>query len=260
MQGQDSPEIESLAGRTASQIAKFHPKRVVIGRFSGCLLNTQMCESLELKLRALLGAAVPDIKFSSREDVVPILESRRFISIDSYNDSIVRTVVKNLGVDVLVVENLAWKDAYYELSAKIIDVSNDKELGTYSFKVFRPASDKDESPIFFRDSTDGPFIIILRGDPTHYPPFRNVACDKCPDPKYSKEARDKKLEGTITFMATVSEQGLATQIALVSSVDSALTSIAFQTLQEWRFKPAIGLDGKPVAVRVPIEFTFRFMH
>lgn len=259
-QAQDSPEIENLAKQTVARIAKSQTKRVFIGRFSNCLVDTQLCESLDSRLRALLEAAVPDVKFSSREDAVPLLESHKFLSIDSYNDSIVRKVVKDLGVDAVIVENLVWKPAYYELSAKIIDVATNKELRSYSFRLFKAANDKDETPIFFRDSADGPFLIIQRGDPNRFPPFKYPVCEKCPDPIYSKEARDKGVEGTVTFMVTISQQGLATQIALIESIDPGLAESAFHTLLDWRFQPAIALDGKPIPVRFPIQCTFRLTH
>jgi len=169
-------------------------------------------------------------------------------------------MVKTLGADVLVIENLAWKEAYYELSAKLINVSTDKELVTYMVKTARPATDNDAAPMFFRDSEDGPFLIIPRGDPTHFAPFKYPTCDKCPDPNYSEVARRKKIEGTFGFMATVSDQGQATQIASVNSIDPGLTASALQAVRSWRFKPAVGLDGKPIAVRVPVEFTFRLAH
>jgi TonB family protein len=260
LRGQDRPDIAGLASRAASQIVKSGPKRVFIGSFSDCLLNTQMCESLDLNIRALVAAAVPNVKFLGREDAVPLLESRKFLSIDSYDSSIVRPIVQALGVDAVVVENLVWKEAYYELVVKIIDVKTDQELHSYSIKTFHTAADNDQRPIFFRDSADGPFLMIPRGDPAPFPPISYVACEKCPDPKYSQEARDKRIEGQVVFMATVSEQGLATQIALISSIDPGLAENAFQTLLTWRFKPAVGADGKAVAVRIPMQFTFRLSH
>ncbi len=254
------PEIESLATRTTERLAKSHPKQVFIGMRQGCILNTQVCENLDSKLRTLLGAEVSGIQFSSKEDVVLLLKNRGFLSIDAYQDSVLRTIVTTLGVDVLVVENLIWKGADYELSSKIIDVSKDKELDTFTVKMARSATDNEEKPVFFREAQDGPFLFVLRGNSNHFPPFRYPACDKCPDPIYPEVARHKGLEGTIIFLATVSEQGMAEQIGLIKSFDSGLTASALQAIRNWRFKPAIGLDGKPIAVRIPIEVTFRLAH
>jgi protein TonB len=34
---------------------------------------------------------------------------------------------------------------------------------------------------------------------------------------------------------------------------------AVEAVKQWRFKPALGPSGKPVAVVVPIEVTFRLL-
>jgi len=205
----------------------------------------------------LLGTAVSGIQFSSKEDVVSLLKDRGFLSVDAFQEPVLRALVPTLGVEVLIVENLIWKGANYELSSKIIDVSKDKELDAFTVKIARSATDNEKEPVFFREGQIGPFLFVLRGDSNHFPPFRFPTCEKCPDPIYPEEARHKGLEGTITFLATVSEQGMAEQIVLAKSFDTSLTASALRAIQSWRFKPAIGLDGKPIAVRIPIEVTFR---
>jgi TonB family protein len=258
--GQNGPEIENLAARTTGRVAKSHPKTVFIGMRQGCILDTQLCENLDSNLRALLGAAVSGIQFSSREDVVSVLKNYGLLSIDVYQDSVLRAAASKLGVEVLVIDNLIWKGTNYELSSKIIDVSKDKELDTFTVAIPRSATDTEEKPVFFREVDSGPFLFILRGNSKHFPPFGYPACDKCPDPKYPEEARRKGLEGTIVFLVTVTERGVAEQIGLVKAFDPRLTASALQAVQSWRFKPAIGLDGKPIAVRVPLEVTFRLAH
>jgi TonB family protein len=258
VQGQNVPEIERLATRTSERVAKSHPKQVLIGIRQGCVLDTQLCEDLDLNIRTSLGAAVSGIQFSSKENVISLLKNQGFLSIDAYQDAVLRAICPKLRVDFLVIENLIWNGANYELSSKIIDVSKDKELDTFTVKIPRSAKDNDEKPVFFRETESGPYLFIFRGNSNHA--FGYPACDKCPDPKYPEEARRKGLEGTIVFLATVSEQGIAEQIGLVKSIDAGLTASALQTLQSWRFKPAIGIDGKPIAVRIPIEVTFRLAH
>ena len=256
--GQNIPETESLASRTTERIAKSHPRHAFIGMNRGCILDTQLCDNLDSTLRTLLGAAVPGIQFSSKEDVVSLLKNRGFLSIDARLDSVLRAIVSDLGVDVLVIEDLIWKGTNYELSSKIIDVSKDKELDTFTAKISLSATDNVEKPVFFREAENGPFLFAFRGDSKHA--FGYPICDKCPDPKYPEEARRKGLEGTIIFLGTVSEQGVAEQIGLLKSFDSGLTASGLQAIQSWRFKPAIGPDGNPIAVRIPIVVTFRFAH
>ncbi len=40
---------------------------------------------------------------------------------------------------------------------------------------------------------------------------------------------------------------------------AGLEEKAVEAVKQWRFKPALGPSGKPVAVVVPIEVTFRLL-
>jgi hypothetical protein len=187
--GQNLPEIGILASRTTERIEKSHPRHVFVGMSRGCIIDTQVCDDLDSSLRKLIGAAVSGIQFSSKEDVVSLLKNRGFLSVDAYQDSVLRAVMSSIGVDVLVIDDLVWQGANYQLSCKIIDVGKDKELATFTVKIPRSATDNEEKPIFFREAENGPFIFAFRGDPKHA--FGYPTCEKCPDPQYPEEARLK---------------------------------------------------------------------
>jgi len=84
-------------------------------------------------------------------------------------------------------------------------------------------------------------------------------CLYCPAPDYTDEARAAKLSGSIILEAVVTPEGRAENISVVKghSLGMGLDESAIQTVAEWRFTPALGPDGKPVAVLVPLEVTFR---
>jgi TonB family protein len=82
-------------------------------------------------------------------------------------------------------------------------------------------------------------------------------CVYCPDPLYSPKARAAKYEGTVVLNVVVTAEGRAEQIAVVKGTGLGLEENAIAAVKEWKFKPAVGPDGNPVAVRIPIEVTFR---
>jgi TonB family protein len=99
-------------------------------------------------------------------------------------------------------------------------------------------------------------------------------CSHCPDPKYTAEARSAKYEGNIVLEAVITTEGKAAyvrairvttlnkQIVGTRTLDRAWVSLeetAIDAVKQWRFKPAQNTDGKPVAVLVPIEISFRFV-
>lgn len=76
-------------------------------------------------------------------------------------------------------------------------------------------------------------------------------------PKYTPEAREAKIQGTVLLEAVVLETGAVGEVKIVRSLDSVygLDDEAVKAMKQWRFKPGTK-DGKPVAVRVEVEMSF----
>jgi TonB family protein len=85
------------------------------------------------------------------------------------------------------------------------------------------------------------------------------SCIYCPIPQYTDKARAAKLSGSVVVQAVVTADGRAENISIVKGheLGLGLDENAIRAVAEWRFKPALGPDGKPVAVLVPVEVTFR---
>jgi TonB family protein len=83
-------------------------------------------------------------------------------------------------------------------------------------------------------------------------------CVHCPPPNYTNEARASKLQGTVILQVTITTDGRAVNIAVVKGPGMGLEMKAIEAVRKWKFKPAIGPNGNPAAVIVPIEVTFRF--
>ncbi|MGB6546356.1 MAG: energy transducer TonB [Candidatus Acidiferrales bacterium] len=85
------------------------------------------------------------------------------------------------------------------------------------------------------------------------------SCLYCPRPSYSDEARKAKYQGTVMLQAVITPDGRGIQIQVVKGLGLGLDEKAIEAVKGWRFKPAVGPDGKPVATLVPIEVTFRLL-
>jgi protein TonB len=82
------------------------------------------------------------------------------------------------------------------------------------------------------------------------------ACLYCPQVQYSDEAVKAKYQGTVSLIAVITADGRATDIHVVKGVGLGLDDKAIEAVRAWRFKPALGPDGKPAPVRQIIEVTF----
>ena len=85
-------------------------------------------------------------------------------------------------------------------------------------------------------------------------------CTYCPPPRYSREASKKKAEGTVVLQVVITADGRATNVTIVKDPGDGLGQQAVESVRKWKFKPADGPDGRPVAVLCPIEVSFRFFH
>jgi len=82
-------------------------------------------------------------------------------------------------------------------------------------------------------------------------------CIRCRPPNYTDQARAAKYQGTVLLQVTVTADGRAKNIAIVKDPGRGLGARAVEAVRDWKFKPAVGPDGNPVAVLIPIDVTFR---
>lgn len=98
------------------------------------------------------------------------------------------------------------------------------------------------------------------GDRAIGPPgngVRSPTCQFCPRPEYSDEARRTHFQGLVMLNVVVLADGRAGRIELVSGPGLGLDERAIEAVRGWRFNPAIGPNGKALAVTIQIEVQFQ---
>jgi len=85
------------------------------------------------------------------------------------------------------------------------------------------------------------------------------SCIYCPEPQYSEDARKAKYQGTVVLQAVITPDGRATNIEVVKGPGLGLEEKALESVRTWRFKPAVGPTGRPVATITLLEITFRLL-
>jgi bla regulator protein BlaR1 len=79
-----------------------------------------------------------------------------------------------------------------------------------------------------------------------------------PEPPYTQEAKDAKLQGTVRLRITIAADGTVSDAKLISPpLGKGLDENALETVKTWKFKPATK-KGKPVEYKVDVEVTFKF--
>jgi protein TonB len=82
-------------------------------------------------------------------------------------------------------------------------------------------------------------------------------CAYCPDPQYTDEAREAKLQGAVTMQVLVGADGRASQIRLVGGIGLGLDERAVQAIRGWKFIPARDAARRAVPAWVTVEVVFR---
>ncbi len=82
------------------------------------------------------------------------------------------------------------------------------------------------------------------------------AATYAPDPEYTREAQQARLEGLVVIHFIVDSTGKASSTVVVKSLDEGLDEAAVRTLQQWKFRPGMK-DGAPVPVFVSLEVNFK---
>jgi TonB family protein len=85
------------------------------------------------------------------------------------------------------------------------------------------------------------------------------SCAYCPPPLYPEEARKAKFQGTVTLRLIITAEGKPANMSVARGVGMGMEEKALEAVKDWRFNPAIGPNGKPVAVEMLIEVTFRLL-
>ena len=76
------------------------------------------------------------------------------------------------------------------------------------------------------------------------------------DPKYTKEAESRHIEGRSVLGVVVDTTGTAVDIGILEPLGMGLDEQAVLSVKRWKFRPST-LNGQPVPVRINVEINFR---
>jgi len=79
-----------------------------------------------------------------------------------------------------------------------------------------------------------------------------------PEPDYSDEAREKRVEGEVYLEFVVGVDGRAHDVHVTKSLGSGLDEKSIEAVKQWTFRPGT-LDGNPVAVKLRGSVSFHIL-
>jgi TonB family protein len=255
-------QIHSLAGRLLKRAEKAKCRdscAILVENFtmpsgSTSHLGMQLADSVAAELVAQ-GRGIQIVDRSRLQDYLV----REHIPSAALKDrEAARWLATELHANVALVGMIEELDGHYNLLTELLNISSDKIGPQEATTITIPEPQQAFAPF-------EPYDAERPGQkaPAGAPPFvRDGAggsvpsCIYCPSPRYSDAARKVKFMGSVILDVTVTEDGRATDIRVLKGIPFGLNQQAIRAVNEWTFKPASSGD-RPVAVRVPIEASFR---
>lgn len=77
-------------------------------------------------------------------------------------------------------------------------------------------------------------------------------------PVYPEQLKQKGEAGEAKILTHIDATGDVTEASVKSATHEAFGAAALEAVKTWRFKPATGEDGQPVAMKVVIPFPFKY--
>ncbi len=82
-------------------------------------------------------------------------------------------------------------------------------------------------------------------------------CTFCPNPPYTDQARETKVQGIVTLEVLVSPEGRPAQVRITRGLGAGLEERTLESVRAWRFTPAFDAGHRAVPAWVTIEVLFR---
>ena len=207
---------------------------------------------LAKQVSAALAASVPDFQPVYSSESPALVKEEPWGNYPTYDPKKVQDAAKKAGADLVVIGNFAPFEEGLGISLSmekrdgknLTGESNGKIALTPEMTALVP------QPLRYDLPADGIYRAGWGG-------IGIPMCLHCPDPDYSSEERARKYEGVVVMEVVIGVNGEVLRIVVKKAPSTALAMLVASTVKNWKFQPALGPDGKPVAVRVPVDVTFR---
>jgi TonB family protein len=197
----------------------------------------------------LIGENAKNFTIVSRIDVHRYLDKNGLSDSDLSNADVVSKLVSEFSLDGILSGTISTDKDTYTIDFTVRDLSGKEMFRTqYREKIDPVAS----ASIPVGDELSGSNFYFAGLDGVTMP-----KCLRCPDPSYSDKKRASRVQGSIVLSALITADGKADHIYLLKKLDPDLDRNAIDTVRSWRFEPSRDPNGSIVAVRVPIEVTYR---
>jgi len=241
-------QIDSLVTQIAGALKKAHAKKVVVLDFSGPGLEvTQLGRNLADQFSEALAESRSKFVVADRTQFLQALSAAKPPMVAS-SDLNPGPVMKLVRADTEVLGHLETDGNNISLAIEVGRVKNGKTVGKFTGEFPQSTETESQSAAVLRK------IDYPGGGAIGY---TVPTCIRCPNPQYPEAAFHARVQGTIVLSVVIETDGRAYDITVQKHLRPDLDSSAVKAIEAYIFRPAIGPNGKPAAVRMLFEINFR---
>lgn len=247
------PSSQELAQKIAKALTNSDAHSVVVFDFCGPVTHlSALGQDLADGLRLSLSNDFRGFSVRDRDTVRMVIEANHLAPAIICNKQAAQWLASQLNVDSFLVGFLATKNDQVSVGIQFVRVATGNEIA--EFTATGPLSNAMKTRL---DTIVGPKHEI---DLNHLVLQKGTIpkCVRCPSPRYSRDASDARIEGTVVLSALIGLDGRARDITVTKSVPYGLTGEAIQAVKSWVFVPGKSADGKQLEVEIPIQVNFKW--
>jgi TonB family protein len=269
----DEGYLDSLASHASKKIREANPdekepKVLVIDFFRsspgtssrlGTLLADRFSESLT--------AYATGLKILDRKILKDYLTQNWTTLEDLQSNDVCLAIARQMGATGVIIGTLSEEKGQLSLTIRLGGFglrAKGKDIYLVSQeKAIFPFTDAKRNlflqpgPNFARTADDIPADPgVVTFNPKNSASVKMPRCANCQSPDYVDAARAVKFQGTVLLSVVITEQGRVTSIYVLKGAPFGLTAKAIEAVQHWSLRPG-EIDGKPSAIRIQVEVTFR---
>jgi TonB family protein len=193
-----------------------------------------------------MGTEFPKLRIIARSQLIPSVEMPGTPTEDSAGFKTDIQEARSVGADVFISGTFGEISGQIGISLHIVKLSEleeSHEVRSGLIPIPKEIEDQTSDAI--------PPLQLEDGFPPAGKSGINMpVCSYCPSSSNGPT-------GLVTLEIIVTKNGRPDRIKVLKSPSPELAAAATRMVQSWRFKPAAGFDGNPIAVIIPIEITFR---
>lgn len=256
-------ELDGLATKASKAVRNKHGKHHAIPKVAVLIDETDLgatpLSSMVLgDLQSALEAHAKGFTVISADAVRQTMEKEKISNKALTDTGTNRCLASDSGADVALIGAIQPSGNKLTLSLSAYPVTKGKSFFEDSVNFAPPpglAGEK-ETPVQQSAKSASPASaagIPEAGEAGYKPP----ACLYCPTPRFTDDGFSARVNGSVVLDTIIGADGRASSIDVVDGLPCGMTQSALETVKDtWRFKPAIGPDGRPTAIHTLVEVEF----